>query len=65
MKRFLQILHRYKKYLSYGHLLIAGGHLIMEICFDNFSDPFEAGVTLALTLTAIFLSILVILDEKK
>ena len=62
MKRFLQ---RYKKLLTYGHLFVAFGHLIMEIWFDNFSNPFEAGVTLALTFTAIVLSTLVILDEKK
>lgn len=62
MKRFLQ---RHKKLLTYGHLFVAIGHLIMEIVFENFSNLFEAGVTLALTLTAIFLSMLVILDEKK
>ena len=62
MKRFLQ---RHKKLLAWGHLIVAGGHLIMEIFFDNFSNHLEAGVTLALTLTALFISILVIWDEKK
>ena len=65
MKRFLQILHRYKKLLAWGHLLVAGGHLTMEIFFESFTDRREAGVTVALTLTAIFISILVIWDEKK
>ena len=45
--------------------LVAVGHLIMEICFENYTNPLEAGVTLALTLTALFISIFVIWDEKK
>ena len=62
MKGFWQ---KHKKKLSSLHLLVAVGHLIMEICFESFSNPFEAGVTLVLTGTAIFISIFVIWIEKK
>ena len=56
-----------KKVLSYGHLIVAIAHLIMEILFDNFSNlfSFEVGLTVVLTVTAIIISIYVILDEKK
>ena len=70
MKGFWQ---KHKKLLTWGHLIVAFAHLIMEICFGNFnfpdfnkfSDYFEAVVTAALTGTAIALSIFVIWTEKK